>query len=100
MMLFVCLLMPTEKAASVVTSAMVFPLMMLGGSFFPFDSMPKWMVAIGQYLPNGYMLQAFNQWFLKDSALSSLLTPAAIAVAFIVLFWLVNKTLIPKFARS
>jgi len=100
MMLFVCLLMPTQKSASVVTSAMVFPLMMLGGSFFPFDTMPKWMVAIGQYLPNGYMLQSFNQWFIHDKTLDVLMIPAGIALFFIAALWLINKTLLPKFARS
>ena len=100
MMLFVSLLMPTQKSASVVTSAMVFPLMMLGGSFFPFDAMPKWMAAIGQYLPNGYMLQSFNQWFIHDKTLEVLLIPALVALLFIIVLWFVNKTLLPKFARS
>lgn len=100
MMLFICLQMPTEKSASVVTSAMVFPMMMLGGSFFPFDAMPKWMVAIGQYLPNGYMLQSFNRWFIDDGLLSVLLIPAVIAAGFICLLWFINKSLLPKFARA
>ncbi|HHL32529.1 MAG TPA: ABC transporter permease [Oceanospirillales bacterium] len=100
MMLFVCLLMPTEKSASVMTATMVFPLMMLGGSFFPFDAMPKWMVAIGQYLPNGYMLQSFNQWFIHDKPLSVLTTPAIIALVFIAIFWFINKSLLPQFART
>lgn len=92
--------MPTQKSASVVTSAMVFPLMMLGGSFFPFEVMPKWMAAIGQYLPNGYLLQSFNQWFIEDKSLEVLLIPALFALLFIVVFWFVNKILLPKFARS
>jgi len=100
MMLFICLLMPTEKSASIVTSAMVFPMMMLGGSFFPFETMPKWMAVIGQYLPNGYMLQSFNQWFIDDGLLSVLLVPAVIAVIFIGLLWFINKSLLPKFARA
>lgn len=100
MMLFIILLMPTQKSASVVTSAMVFPLMMLGGSFFPFEVMPKWMAAIGQYLPNGYLLQSFNQWFIEDKSLEVLLIPALFALLFIVVFWFVNKILLPKFARS
>ncbi len=100
MMLFVSLLMPSQKSASVVTSAMVFPLMMLGGSFFPFEAMPKWMVAIGQYLPNGYMLQSFNQWFVNDNPLEILFVPAIVALVFIVVFWFVNRSLLPKFARS
>jgi len=100
MMLFICLLMPSEKSASVVTSAMVFPLMMLGGSFFPFEAMPKWMVAIGQYLPNGYLLQSFNHWFLEDFPLNSLLTPALIAGLFIAVLWWFNQSLFKRFARS
>jgi len=100
LMLFICMHMPSEKSASVVTTAMVFPMMMLGGSFFPFDAMPKWMAAIGQYLPNGYMLRNFNQWFIHDEFLSILAIPAVIALVFIGVFWLLNKTLLPKFARS
>ena len=100
MMLFLCLLMPSEKSASIITSAMVFPLLMLGGSFFPFETMPKWMVAIGQYLPNGYLLQSFNQWLVKDNPLSALTVPALIAMAMIVLFWFLNRIKLPGFARS
>ncbi|MFK8011555.1 MAG: ABC transporter permease [Marinicellaceae bacterium] len=100
LMLIISLLMPSQKSASVVTSAMVFPLMMLGGSFFPFDSMPKWMAAIGQYLPNGYMLERFNQWFIHDKSLEILILPATLAALLIILLWLVNKLLLPKFARS
>lgn len=100
LMLFISLLMPTEKSASVVTSAMVFPLMMLGGSFFPFDSMPKWMVAIGQYLPNGYLLQHFNYWLIDHQALFVLLKPAVIALLFVVVMWVINNRLLPNFARK
>ena len=100
LMLFICLLMPNKKAASVVTSAMVFPMMMLGGSFFPFDAMPKWMAVIGQYLPNGFLLDKFNNWFIDDGALSVLYVPAIIAIVFIALFWIINKTLLPKFAKA
>ena len=62
--------------------------------------MPKWMAAIGQFLPNGYMLQNFNQWFIHDKALETLLLPAFLAIGFIIVFWFINKTLLPKFARS
>lgn len=100
MMLFLCLLMPSEKSASIVTSAMVFPLLMLGGSFFPFESMPKWMVAIGQWLPNGYLVQSFKKWFTGGQALDVLLMPSLIAVVVIFLFYLVNHRLLKSFARS
>ena len=100
LMLFVCLLMPNQKAASVVTSAMVFPMLMLGGSFFPFEAMPIWMASIGKYIPNGYLLDKFNQWFIDDGLLSVLLVPGLIAMAFFALFWFINKTLLAKFARA
>ena len=36
-----------------LASLMVFPLMMIGGSFFPFEAMPAWMAAVGRWTPNG-----------------------------------------------
>ncbi len=99
-LLFVTLKLPTKKSANLVTEGMVFPLMMLGGSFFPFDSMPKWMVVIGEKLPNGYLLQSFNSWFIKGNSLSILMTPTLIALGFIVVFFIVNKKTVMQFARS
>lgn len=100
MMLFLTLKLPSEKSANLVTQGMVFPLMMLGGSFFPFDAMPKWMVIIGGKLPNGYLLQSFNSWFIKGDSLSLLTKPALIAVAFILFMWFINHSLLTNFARK
>ena len=99
-LLFITLKLPTKKSANLVTEGMVFPLMMLGGSFFPFDSMPKWMVVIGEKLPNGYLLQSFNSWFIKEHDLSVLLTPALIALAFILVFFFINQKTTQQFARN
>ena len=46
----------SARAANVLTSAVMFPLLMLGGSFFPFESMPRWMASIGTVTPNGWLL--------------------------------------------
>ncbi len=100
MMLFLTLLLPTEKSSNLVTQGMVFPLMMLGGSFFPFETMPKWMVVVGEKLPNGYLLQSFNTWFINDNPLSVLTTPALIAVVFILMMWFINRSILLKFARK
>lgn len=43
----------SRRAGSVLTSLVLFPLMMIGGSFFPFGAMPDWMVSIGRWTPNG-----------------------------------------------
>ena len=99
-LLFITLKLPTKKSANLVTEGMIFPLMMLGGSFFPFDSMPKAMVAIGEKLPNGYLLQSFNSWFIKEQALWVLLTPALIALGFILVSFYVNQKTTQQFARN
>jgi ABC-type multidrug transport system permease subunit len=43
----------SQRGANVLTTMLVFPLMMIGGSFFPFESMPGWMAAVGRWTPNG-----------------------------------------------
>ncbi len=43
----------SPRAGNVLTTLVVFPVMMLGGSFFPFEAMPAWMAAIGRWTPNG-----------------------------------------------
>ena len=46
----------SERAANVMVNAVTLPLAMLGGSFFPFEAMPDWMVSVGQATPNGWAL--------------------------------------------
>ena len=47
------MLFSTRKAAGIFSTALVFPLLMAGGSFFPLAVMPGWMAAIGRASPNG-----------------------------------------------
>ena len=47
-------LMP--RAASVLTNSIAMPLLFIGGSFFPFETMPAWMARIGRWTPNGWAL--------------------------------------------
>jgi ABC-type multidrug transport system permease subunit len=53
----------------------LFPMMMLGGSFLPFEMMPRWMAALGRLTPNG---QGVAQ--LK-AILTGQADPAALAIA-------------------
>jgi ABC-type multidrug transport system permease subunit len=53
----------------------IFPLMMLGGSFFPFESMPAWMAAVGRWTPNGLGVTQLKELLYGDVA------PLPIAVA-------------------
>ena len=49
------MLFSNQKTAGVVSTLLVFPLLMAGGSFFPLAVMPGWIAAIGRASPNGFM---------------------------------------------
>ena len=51
---------------NVVISAVLFPLLMLGGSFFPSEAMPGWMAQVGRWTPNGWAVERLKA--LADSA--------------------------------
>ncbi len=82
----------SQRAGSVITNSIMFPLLMIGGSFFPFEAMPKWMATIGAWTPNGWMLTQLKAILLSQAALSSLL-PAALAlvVILVLLFGIVVR---------
>jgi ABC-type multidrug transport system permease subunit len=50
----------TQKGASLLTTILLFPLMMLGGSFFPLDALPNWLAEIGRVSPNGFVADRFT----------------------------------------
>lgn len=80
LMLAIQLSCPTRKSAGLFTTLVLFPLMMLGGSFFPFETMPAWMAAIGKWSPNGVMLEHLKRYLLDQHALLEMLG-VAVAVA-------------------
>ncbi|HEY3518936.1 MAG TPA: ABC transporter permease, partial [Gammaproteobacteria bacterium] len=69
------MLASTQRAADMLSSTIVFPLMMLGGSFFPFETMPIWMAAVGEWTPNGLGVARLKDFLYGDVALA----PIAIA---------------------
>lgn len=46
----------SKNAANLITSILVFPLLMMGGSFFPLDILPDWLASIGRLSPNGFVV--------------------------------------------
>lgn len=54
------MLFPNNKAANLVSTIVVFPLLMMGGSFFPLDALPDWLAAIGRLSPNGFVVDQLN----------------------------------------
>lgn len=49
------MLFSTKKAASLISTLILFPLLMAGGSFFPLAVLPDWIAAIGRIAPNGFV---------------------------------------------
>ncbi|NNK32717.1 MAG: ABC transporter permease [Xanthomonadales bacterium] len=47
---------PTQHSANLITSMLLFPMLMAGGSFFPFAALPDWIAAIGRRTPNGFVV--------------------------------------------
>ena len=101
LMLVLQLHCPTRKSASLFTNLVTFPLMMLGGSFFPFETMPEWMAAIGRWSPNGLMLEQLKQYLLDRHAVSEMLTAAGIAAGLSCVLWMIAAVRIRRsFAKG
>jgi ABC-type multidrug transport system permease subunit len=60
----------TRRAATVVSSLFVFPLLMAGGSFFPLAALPEWIARIGKLTPNGFVADRLTTEIIAGSAWS------------------------------
>ena len=61
----------SRRGASIVSNALILPLLMLGGSFFPLETMPKWLASVGAWTPNGQALEVLKAIILGRSTASS-----------------------------
>jgi ABC-type Na+ efflux pump permease subunit len=75
------MLFSNQKTAGVISTMLVFPLLMAGGSFFPLAVMPGWIAAIGRASPNGFMADRLTSEITATSAWS--IDPASWAVVII-----------------
>jgi ABC-type Na+ efflux pump permease subunit len=84
----------SQKAAGLLTTLVLFPLMMVGGAFFPFEAMPDFLAAIGRKMPNRWALEQFAA-ILGGSATATGLLPAAagLLAALVVGSWLAGRRL-------
>jgi ABC-type multidrug transport system permease subunit len=73
------LLASSRRGANVLSNVIVFPMMMIGGAFFPFEAMPAWMRAVGAWTPNGQALVQFKS-ILDGTADVAGLAIAALAI--------------------
>jgi len=65
-------LAPSKKAGGVISTLLMFPLLMAGGSFFPTEAMPKFMASIAQYTPNGRVIEPLKAYLIGDYGASGM----------------------------
>ena len=89
------------RTAGFLVNLVTLPLLMLGGSFFPFEMMPSFLAAIGRWTPNGWALVQLK------AILAGTMTMPALAARLLVLvliggafFFLALRRLTGAFARE
>lgn len=91
----------SQRAGGVLGSLIMMPLLMLGGSFFPFETMPSGFMRIGRLTPNGWALIQLNGILRADVDWSRLaVTAAGLGAAGAILFLVANRRMAGAFARS
>jgi ABC-type multidrug transport system permease subunit len=98
-MLIAQLLLASERTGSPIVGAIVFPLAILGGSFFPTEIFPERFVRISHSIPNGWMLVRLKSILAGSAGAAQMLWPFTIllmcgAVAFL----LVSRLLVRRLA--
>ena len=64
------MLFANRRAANLVTTILLFPLLMAGGSFFPLAALPDWIADIGRLAPNGFIVDRLSLEFTSATAWS------------------------------
>lgn len=89
----------SRRGGNIVGTVIVFPLIMIGGSFFPFESMPGWMRAVGRWTPNGQAVLRLKE-ILTGTPEAGTLAVAALAIGIpAVLACVIALRRLPAFAR-
>ena len=91
----------SQRGGHLLTTLVTMPLLMLGGSFFPFEAMPRGMAAIGARTPNGFALLELKTILSGSYEASSLALSALILLATsALLFLFATRRLSGAFARG
>ena len=89
MMTAIQLFARSQRAGNILTFILIWPLIMMGGSFFPIEALPSWMASIGRLTPNGWALTLLKEILMRDFELLDvgagfLILLAVIAALFLV----------------
>jgi len=74
------MLFSNRKTASIISSMLLFPLLMAGGSFFPLAVMPGWIAAIGRASPNGFVAHRLTLEITAEGAWSIVISDWLIVI--------------------
>jgi ABC-type multidrug transport system permease subunit len=101
MMLAVQVFASTRRGASLLTFAILMPMMMLGGCMFPLEAMPGWMAAVGRCMPNGWGIEHLKAILLgRDGPLGLPVGFALMAAVAAALLLLAGVRMSRVFARK
>ena len=90
----------SQRGGHLLANAVTFPLVMVGGSFFPFEVMPDWMARIGKWTPNGWSLLRLRE-ILDGKPNPELMAVTALALfALGAVLFLLTLTRMSRFARA
>jgi ABC-type multidrug transport system permease subunit len=91
----------SARGGQLLSTMVVFPLIMIGGSFFPFEAMPGWMADLGRWTPNGLAVMQVKHILAGDWTSSALLLSAAgIGLPALLAYFLSVRRLRGAFATS
>ena len=65
-------LAPSKKVGGVISTLVLFPLLMAGGSFSPTEAMPEFIATIAQYTPNGRIIEPLKAYLMGEYGASGM----------------------------
>ena len=84
----------SQRGGSILTNMLLFPMMMIGGAFFPLEVMPQWMQDIGTVTPTGLAIVQLKSILSGSWQSGPLLTAmAGIGIPALVAFFLTSSRL-------
>lgn len=90
----------SQRGANLLGNLVLFPLIMLGGSFFPFEAMPEWMARIGRMTPNGWTLEQFRRILWGTADVTTLTAGLGAMVVLGAILFTFNAVRLRRFARG
>jgi ABC-2 type transport system permease protein len=67
----------TVESVPAIANLVAFPMLFLGGTFFPIDTMPDWLQNIAKYLPLSYLSDSLREVMLNGSGFKEIQTSLA-----------------------